>query len=75
MSTPFRLVKLDFDALMDEAERLDRARRKQGLFADFECPTCEEVHLLCPVCGVCMKYCHNDFFHEALFDPEEKPVP
>jgi hypothetical protein len=69
------LQRLDFDALMDEAEQKDRDRRAKGLFADFECPTCENVLLLCPVCGVCLKYCHNDYFHEAVFDPEEKPIP
>ncbi len=48
----FRPGKIDFDALMDEAER----RNTYGLYG-----VCEEQHMLCPNCGVCMKYCHDDY--------------
>ncbi len=56
-----RVDKLDFDALMDEAE----AEKTYG-----ECPSCGEDHMLCPICGVCLKYCHDDYFHDdGMFDP------
>ena len=47
----FHLVKLDIDAMYEEADRLERI----GI-----CKTCEEEHVLC-ACGVCFKYCHDDY--------------
>ena len=54
-------VKLDFDALYDDAEKLERFG---------ECPHCEfdgdyTPKALC-WCGVCLKYHHDDYFHEAI---------
>jgi len=23
------------------------------------CDNCEEMHVLCPICGFCLKYCHD----------------
>ena len=59
MTEPLRLDKLDFDALMDDAEKNERYG---------ECPLCEfdgdtEPKYLC-WCGVCLKYHHDDYFHE-----------
>lgn len=54
----FKLEKLDFDALYEEAKRANRF----GM-----CPICEEEHMLC-WCGVCLKYCHDDYFHELIDD-------
>jgi hypothetical protein len=55
--------KLDFDALYDDAEAAGRF---------WECPLCAEEgdyepKALC-WCGVCLKYHHNDFFHEVPLD-------
>jgi hypothetical protein len=25
-----------------------------------QCDLCEEYHVLCPICGFCLKYCHDD---------------
>jgi hypothetical protein len=49
-------LKLDFDKLYDEAVEADRF----GV-----CPNCDEEHYLC-WCGVCFKYCHDDYFHEPI---------
>lgn len=62
------MERLDFDQLHDDAV----ANERYG-----ECPSCEfngntEPRLLC-WCGVCLKYCHNDYFHEDLpLDPYEQ---
>ena len=56
----FKIEKLDFNALYEEAEKENRF----GL-----CPICEEEHMLC-WCGVCFKYCHNDYCHEPIDDLE-----
>ena len=69
MSERIKLEKLDFDRLHDEAVEAER----YGV-----CPTCEfngdtDEKLLC-WCGVCFKYCHDDYFHEPIdFDPYELP--
>lgn len=54
--------KLDIDKLYDDSEA-------RGLFDS--CPTCCDAsegrcgpHVLCWICGVCFKYCHDDYFHE-----------
>lgn len=57
----FTLVKLDFDALYEEAEQAKRFG---------ECALCGEEHVLC-FCGVCFKYCHDDYEHNETFDPME----
>lgn len=54
----FELVKLDIDTLYAEAE----AAGREG-----ECALCEEWHMLC-WCGVCFKYCHDDYAHEPVND-------
>lgn len=54
------LDKLDIDALYNEAE-------KNG--CEGECASCGEHHVLCCVCGACFKYCHDDYFHEEIYDP------
>lgn len=59
------MEKLDFDKLYDEAEEAGRI----GI-----CPICEEEHVLC-WCGVCLKYCHDDYSHEPMCDPYEVPLP
>jgi len=51
VSEPFKLVKLDIDAMYAAAEAAERI----GI-----CATCEEEHVLCE-CGVCFKYCHDDY--------------
>lgn len=50
------LQKLDFEKLYNEAASESRI----GI-----CNSCEEERVLC-WCGVCFKYCHNDYFHEEL---------
>lgn len=60
-----KLVKIDFDKLYDESEAAGRIG---------ECPLCEfdgdyTHHVLC-WCGVCLKYHHNDYFHEDIDDFE-----
>lgn len=61
MMKEFKLVKIDFDALYEEAEAMGR---------EGECPECGEVHMLC-WCGLCLKYCHDDYEHSWAFDPME----
>lgn len=51
MNEPFRLAKLDIDAMYTAAE----AKNQIGI-----CAICEEEHVLCD-CGVCFKYCHSDY--------------
>lgn len=53
------IVKLDIDALYNEAE----AAGRYG-----PCAWCEEEHVLC-WCGLCFKYCHDDYEHEETLDP------
>lgn len=55
-----KIEKLDFDTLYDEAEKAGRI----GM-----CSNCGEEHVLC-WCGICFKYCHDDYFHES-FNEEE----
>lgn len=54
-----KLIKLDIDALYDEAEAAGRF----GV-----CANCDEEHVLC-FCGVCFKYCHDDYAHAEMLDP------
>ena len=56
-----KLEKLDFDKLYDEAVAAER----YGI-----CPLCEfdgdtSEKVLC-WCGVCLKYHHDDYFHEPI---------
>lgn len=61
----FTLEKLDFERLYDEAEKAGRVG---------ECPLCETPGLLLCWCGVCLKYCHGDYFHEPVSDhPYDRP--
>jgi len=58
-STPdhdLRLIKIDFDALYDD--------NNYG-----ECVNCGETHVLCPYCGFCLKYCHDDYMCHLPYDP------
>lgn len=34
------------------------------------CSGCEEEHVLCPNCGLCLKYCHDPNYCEAW---DERP--
>lgn len=56
-----KLERLNFDQLHDEAV----AKERYG-----ECPSCEfdgdtTPKLLC-WCGVCLKYCHDNYVHEPI---------
>ena len=60
------LNKINFDSLYDECVKAGRI----GI-----CPHCEfdgllEERVLC-WCGVCLKYHHDDYFHEDTIDMEE----
>lgn len=54
-----KLEKLNFDELYAEAEAAQRIG---------ECPICEGQERLLCFCGVCLKYCHNDYHHEDMDD-------
>jgi hypothetical protein len=58
--------KLDIDALYDESERAGRYG---------ECAECGEEHVLC-FCGVCFKYCHDDYQHADMtfLDDLDEPL-
>jgi hypothetical protein len=57
--------KLDIDQLYDEAEMAGRF----GV-----CSSCDEEHVLC-FCGVCFKYCHDDYMHaESSIDPMDEAL-
>ncbi len=65
MSKPFRLTRLDIDAMYTAAE----AKGQIGI-----CVLCEGEHVLCD-CGVCFKYCHNDYACDYPdFDPFERDL-
>ena len=59
------LDKLDIDTLYQEAEAA-------GRFG--ECANCGEEHVLC-FCGVCFKYCHDDYEHNEFSYPDELDEP
>ena len=61
-----RFPKLDIDALYDESER-------RGISG--ECLTCNNEHVLCWVCGVCFKYCHDDWYHEIDYSEDGIGLP
>ena len=48
----FQLVKLPIDEMYEKADREGRIGT---------CALCEEEHVLCE-CGVCFKYCHDDYY-------------
>ena len=59
------IQKIDFDELYEESEKAGRI----GI-----CPICEfhgdtDDHVLC-WCGVCLKYHHDDYFHEPIPDSD-----
>jgi hypothetical protein len=59
------LEPLDFDELGDAAAAADR-------YGD--CPVCEEPDRLLCWCGVCLRDCHDDFYHEdEPLGPESFP--
>ena len=59
------LEKLNIDKLYEEAEAA-------GRFG--ECTNCGEEHVLC-FCGVCFKYCHDDYEHAESTYPDELDEP
>ena len=58
-------ARLDFVALHDEAVRENRYG---------ECPSCEGANMLLCWCGVCLKYCHNDYCHEPFDEPPDEAL-
>lgn len=77
-----QIDRLNFDALMDQAEAAWREREKHNEPHPV-CPHCEmdddydarELPLLTCWCGVCFRYHHDDYFHAPMGGPMEAEGP